>query len=637
METTQRAAILGTAGHIDHGKSALIRALTGTDTDRLPEEKARGISIELGFAFLDLPGDVRVGIVDVPGHERFVKQMLAGAGGMDLVLLVVAADEGVMPQTREHLDIVNLLEIPDGFVVLTKCDLVSDPEWLDVVELDVGEAVEGTVFADKPVIRCSAKTGQGIPDVRAEIEARLHAARFQPRSKETRLPVDRVFTLQGFGTVVTGTLWGGSLSVGDPVRLLPEDIPTRIKSVHVHDTEVRTAHAGQRVAVSLHRVDKSRLSRGDWVVVSDVLRPSHIMDAWFRLLPSRAKPLANRARVRVHIGASETLARLVLLDRDELKPGERAPVQLRLESPAVAERGDHYVVRAYSPMATIGGGVIVLPSAAKRKRHQGDVSAEFRRQAEVSPADRLVDAVRASDTNGLNRKALRETLDVSAEELSRLVEEVRATGAVVGDNRLFARSAEERAEARILDHLDRFHAAHPYAWGSHVGDVKRQLGPDMNALLFDLARERLLAEGRTEEREDLVALSGRVPSLSGAAREEADALLARLTDNGFAPPELHKVVSADAGSDVEDLVGRLVVEGEIVRVSQEFVYAREQIEAVRDRLRTHFAAQPHLSVADAKELLGGLTRKHIVPLLEFCDRSGWTRRDGDGRVKGGGL
>jgi len=632
-----RDAIVGTAGHIDHGKTALIRALTGIDTDRLPEEQKRGISIELGFAFLDLGSGKRAGIVDVPGHERFVRQMLAGAGGMDLVLLVVAADEGVMPQTREHLDIVSLLRVPDGFVVLTKCDLVTDPEWFEVVEADIAAAVVGTPFEGKRVIRCSAKTGEGIDEVRAHIDERLGAARFTVRGKETRLPIDRVFVLQGFGTVVAGTLWGGALAVGDAVTLLPAGIETRIKTVHVHDREVTAGHVGQRVAVSLHRVEKDRVRRGDWLVKSDVLAPSHIMDVRFGLLSGAPAALENRRRVRVHLGASETLGRLVLLDREELAPGEEAPVQIRFETPAVAEAGDRFVVRSYSPMHTIGGGTVVSPRAKKRRRGAGDVEGDFRKLEEGSLLDRLLDLLTAAGPKGETPRNLRAALALSDIGFADLLDEARRGVRVFGDARLFGASALEDLETRIRGELEQHHTAHPALWGQGVGELKAKLSKLADPLLFDLARAQMVAGGDIEERGEQLALAGRPRELPPDALAAAERIEARLRAGGFAPPMTEPLLRELGIARGQDLLARLVFEGRLVVVSPEFVYPAAQVDELAERLRRHFAAHPDLSVAQAKDLFDGVSRKHVVPLLEYCDRRAWTRRVGEGRVRGGAL
>src|SRR5437867_507477 len=362
-----RLAVIGTAGHIDHGKTALVRRLTGVDTDRLPEEKRRGISIDLGFAPLLTPGGVHAGIVDVPGHERFVKNMLAGVGGIDCALLVIAGDEGVMPQTREHLAIVKLLGIARAIVVLTKRDLV-EADWVDLVRRDVRALLAGTPLAEAPIIEFSAVTGAGQAEVLAALDRQLAELPGRLVDDPARLPVDRVFTVEGFGTVVTGTLWRGRVRAGDAVELQPSGRATRVRRVQVHGATVDEARAGQRTAIALHAIEKENVQRGDWIVAAGSLRSSQILDVRFELLPDYPKIWGANQRMRFHLGASEIIGRLVLLEGASLESGHSALAQVRLEKPAVAARGDRFVVRTYSPARTAGGGVVIEPVAAKRRR-----------------------------------------------------------------------------------------------------------------------------------------------------------------------------------------------------------------------------------------------------------------------------
>ncbi|MBI4391738.1 MAG: selenocysteine-specific translation elongation factor, partial [candidate division NC10 bacterium] len=364
--------IVGTAGHIDHGKTSLVKALTGIDTDRLKEEKERGISIELGFAHLTLPDGLRLGIVDVPGHERFVKTMLAGVGGIDLVILVIAADEGIMPQTREHLHICRLLQIPRGLVALTKRDLV-DADWLELVAEEVRTFLKGTFLEGAPVLPVSATTGEGLDALKAALAAL--AAEAEPKRVEGifRLPIDRVFTMKGFGTVITGTLLAGSLKVGDEVVVLPEGLRSRVRRLQVHGETVEQAFAGQRTAVNLPGIEVSAIARGSLLCLPGTLRPSTAMDATLTLLEDAPRPLKNRGRIRFHLGTSELLARAVLLDREELPPGQSAYVHLRLESPGAALPQDRFVIRSYRPAVTVGGGMILDPAPPQRRRKRQEI------------------------------------------------------------------------------------------------------------------------------------------------------------------------------------------------------------------------------------------------------------------------
>ncbi len=368
--------IIGTAGHIDHGKTTLVKALTGVDTDRLKEEKQRGISIDLGFAPFKLPGGQKAAIVDVPGHERFIRHMLAGAFGIDMVLLTIAADEGVMPQTREHMDIIELLGVDKGLVVITKKDLV-DEEWMLLMEEEISEYLKGTILDGAPLMAVSAVTGEGIPDLLAAIEN--IAQQVQERSAEgyARLPIDRVFTIAGFGTVVTGTLWSGKINSGDTLELMPGGLQVKVRNLHVHNDKVNTAYAGQRVAVNLQGIELAEVRRGDLLATPGVLAPSYRIDARLRLLKSSKRSLSNWNRIRFHLGTDETMGRVVLLDRDQLNAGEEALVQLVMEKPVVAYQGDRFVIRYYSPVTTIGGGVVIDPRAPKQKRFREDVLEEL--------------------------------------------------------------------------------------------------------------------------------------------------------------------------------------------------------------------------------------------------------------------
>src|SRR6516162_5637520 len=362
-----RLAVVGTAGHIDHGKTALVRRLTGVDTDRLPEEKKRGISIDLGFAPLVTPGGARVGIVDVPGHERFVQNMLAGVGGVDLVLLVIAADEGVMPQTREHFSIVKLLGVGRGVIVLTKCDLVDD-DWLALVSRDVRTLVAGSLLESAPVVSFSAVTGAGSAELLSALDDQLATLEATADAEPARLPVDRVFTVEGFGTVVTGTLWRGRVRTGDVLELLPRGAEVRVRRVQVHGEPVDEGLAGQRTALALHGVDRDEVTRGDWLVAPGSLKPSRVLDVRFELLADYPREWKADTRVRFHLGAAEVIGRLLLLGSGSLPPGGSSLAQVRLEQPAVAARGDRFVVRSYSPSRTVGGGSVIEPVAERRRR-----------------------------------------------------------------------------------------------------------------------------------------------------------------------------------------------------------------------------------------------------------------------------
>jgi selenocysteine-specific elongation factor len=396
--------VVGTAGHIDHGKTSLVKALTGIDTDRLPEEKARGITIDLGFAFLEEPGELTIEIVDVPGHERFVKNMLAGVGGIDVALLVVAADEGVMPQTREHLAICALLKIRTGLVALTKADLV-DADWLELVRDDVTGLTRGTFLEGAPILPVSAKTGQGLAELRAAMRSLAGAVPGRGTDALPRLPIDRVFTVRGFGTVVTGTLTSGRLAVDDRVEVFPRGATAKIRGLQIHGRTVTEARAGQRTAINFQGLERAAVERGDVVGLAGTLLPTTLLDATLELLPDAPRPLRSRDRIRLHAGTNEIMARVVLLDRASLEPGERAFARFRLEGPLVALPGDHFVVRSYSPMITIGGGTMLDIDPPRVRRKAPALLAHLTLLERGSPEDVVDEHVRNAGAAGVRAVA----------------------------------------------------------------------------------------------------------------------------------------------------------------------------------------------------------------------------------------
>jgi len=630
----RRFAVFGTAGHIDHGKTALVRLLTGVDTDRLKEEKERGISIDLGFASLVLPDGTECGLVDVPGHERFVKNMLAGVGGIDAVLLVIAADEGVMPQTREHLDIIRLLDIHRGVIVLTKSDLV-EAEWLEFVTEEVREYLADGPLAHLPIVPVSSKTGAGRLELLSTLATVLADLPERPSDRPARLPIDRVFSVEGFGTVVTGTLWQGTLRPGDRMMVEPGGIMTRLRSVQVHGHDVEEARAGQRTAVALHGVEKSAIERGHWVVAPDSVTPSFMVDARVHLVADAAKSLKNRQRIRFHLGASEILGRVVLLDREELEPATSAMAQIRLEGPVLAERGDRFVLRSYSPQRAIGGGVIVLPNPVKHQRHDATTVARLEVEAEGGPLERTIQALAeftmAVDSTRVARAAGLEP-ETTGEALDQLAGEGRAWH--LDDGRFLAASTGEQLEARLLDVARAWQSGSPYRWGLARGDLKSQLPKDVDPALFDHLTGRLLAAKKLLERDDRFRADGEPAPLG--ERDAARLLRIReaITAGGYAPPTVKDLETEMAmGGVLVEILTSLTAEGELVKVAADFYYPRARLEAMAAGLQGFFAKRSEMRVADLKDLFG-ISRKHAVPALEYFDRLGVTRRLGDVRVAG---
>jgi len=630
MSEPSRFVILGTAGHIDHGKTALVRLLTGTDTDRLPEEKSRGISIDLGFAHLTLPNGVSCGVVDVPGHERFVKNMLAGACGVDAMMLVIAADEGVMPQTREHLDILDLLGVKRGLVALTKIDLV-DPELLDLAKETVHEYLAERGFAHFPIVPVSAKTGEGKAAVLDTLSRVVSELDERMTSAAARLPVDRAFVVDGFGTVVTGTLWRGQLKPGDHVTLEPGGRSTRLRSVEVHGETVPAAHAGQRTAIALAGVEKASVPRGTWVVAPNTLAPAYMLDVRLRVLADAPKPLAQRQRVRFHLGASELLGRVTLLEGDEIAPGKSGLAQIRLESPAVADKGDRFVLRSYSPARAIAGGVVLVPQAEKRRQHDTEALEDLRRRETGTSSERFLAALDAMELGGEARDVARRAgllEDEARAALTETQDQVRK----VGGHLLISPRSFEHLESRIEKILESSHDANPLKWGLGKGDLKSRLSPQIPGVLLEELLADLSRQGRVSLRADRVRAGASEAVLPDTLKSQVDRTETLLDAGGKSPPFVREL-EEQTGFPVFQILDHLTFEGRVVKVTPDFYISRRHFEDLLGWITESLGAGAEISLADLRETWG-MSRKFSVPFLEHLDREGWTRRAGDVRAKG---
>jgi selenocysteine-specific elongation factor len=622
-----RSLIVGTAGHIDHGKSALVRALTGTDPDRLKEEKERGITIDLGFAHADLGGGVVASFVDVPGHERFVRNMLAGAHGIDVVVLVVAADESVMPQTREHFHICRLLGIPAGVVALTKCD-VADAEMQSLAELEVRELVAGSFLEGAPILRVSAKTGGGLDALKDTLRGLAHASR--PRAAEglLRLPVDRSFSLHGFGTVVTGTLVSGTLAVGEEVEALPSGRRARVRGLQVHGAAVDRVAAGNRTAANVAGVEVADVARGDVLVRPGTLRSTSIVEADVTLLPGE-RPLKDQARVRVHAASAEVLARLRLPEGGPLAPGRTARAQLRMEAPVVVGRGDRLVLRSYSPAVTVGGAVVLDPLAPKRKR------------GGAAPEALAIDSDLASAAAGLVAEAGRAGIDAPtlAARLTVPTAEVEAVMASRADVRVFGREPARYVAASVVGALaraavetvDAFHAAEPLRPTMPREELRGRAFARVPPGVFETVLEDLVRAGELRVAADGVSRARHAVRLSPAEDRARTALLAAAREAGLAGLDAGAVRSA-VGADVkvaDQVVRLLTTEGALRRVGDAVVDA-SRLEALETDVRQRWPPGSRLDVGAFKDLTG-LSRKFVIPLLEYLDRRRVTRRTGADR------
>ena len=626
-----RRVIVGTAGHIDHGKTALVKALTGIDTDRLQEEKERGISIDLGFAHFDLPDGIRVGVVDVPGHERFIKNMLAGAGGVDVVLFVVACDEGVMPQTREHFDIVSLLGVKHAVFALTKSDMV-DRDQVEAVREEVREFLEPTRFKDAPLVPTSVKTGEGLEELRRILEETIRKVEERRIGEAVRLPVDRVFSIAGRGTVVTGTLWSGTIREEDRLEIQPSGKPVRVRSVEVHGEAVKQALAGQRTALGLHGVEKADVERGWCVVSPGDFEASSILDAELLLLRASQRPLETRARIRFHLGASETIGRIFLLDREALAPGERCFAQVRLEAPAVAGFDDAFVVRTYSPARTVGGGRVLDPLARGHKRKDAGV-AEFLAELARGDLARAAEAHIRGAPLGMGPDVLRKKLNCGPSQIASVMRDLAAAGRTVpvpGGSAIHI-EALRTLEARVEDALRAYQTQNRLTWGMPKEEMRERLGsPD--AGLTNWLLGRLEASGRITVRKGAVRAGSAVVDLSPAELRARSLVLEVLKSNLFQPPSEREIaaearIPADAFRKVLSL---LADEGEIVRLEPGIVVHKSAVEEAAARIGAYLKDRGEATASDLKGVLG-TTRKYAVPLLEHLDRMGVTRRKGDKR------
>jgi selenocysteine-specific elongation factor len=626
-----KRVILGTAGHIDHGKTELVRALTGIDTDRLKEEKQRGISIELGFAFLELGDEIRMGIVDVPGHEKFVRHMVAGSGGIDIAALVIALDEGVMPQTVEHLDILSLLDVRMGLVVLTKADLV-DEELAMLAEEDARDAVKGTFLEECPFIRVSSKTGEGIDRLRETLKHLALQVTQRPVHGLLRLPVDRVFTLKGHGTVVTGTLISGTLSTGDEVEILPSGLRTTVRSLESHNRPEEQAFPGERVAVNLRGLEQAQVQRGEVLAHPGQFKPSYIVDVKLRALPRSAIPLNNRRKVRLHHYTSEVEARVILPDMDVLEPGKEIMAQLRAAAPIVPATGDRFVIRALSPSITLGGGVVMNPRAVKLRARSAKFFMELDRSDDAAI---LASLVRSSGINGIGRNELLGLSGFSAKRLDKVLETLRNSRTVIrfdpSDNRMVHSDFYEIIKTRLLERLKAFHAEHPLKEGISKQELRSAL-PGSEKLVKSVM-EFLVAKVEIADQGNVVRLASHKVRLKEEEKDVKDKISEMIVQGRNAPPLFKELVAAGRVDvkQTRNLLGILEKEGRVVRISEELYFSSVFIEETKKRLVDFINREGGLTPSQFHEITGS-SRKYNIPLLEYFDRSRFTMRIGDQRV-----
>ncbi|MDD3853850.1 MAG: selenocysteine-specific translation elongation factor [Syntrophomonadaceae bacterium] len=627
--------IIGTAGHIDHGKTTLVRALTGYDTDRLKEEKQRGISIELGFAPFTLPGGQKAAIVDMPGHERFIRHMLAGAFGIDLVLLTIAADEGIMPQTKEHMNIIELLGVDKGIVVVTKKDLV-DEEWLMMVEDEIEVYLKKSILAAAPIIAVSAATGEGIEELKTQIELLSALVQEKTSSGYARLPIDRVFTVSGFGTVVTGTLWSGQISVGETVELMPLKKQVKIRTIQVHNEKTNVAFAGQRVAVNLQGIELNEIKRGYLLATPGSFTPSFRVDTKLRLLYGSNRTIRNWTRIRFHLGTDEVLGRIVLLDRDELIPGEEAFAQIILEKQIVAHKGDPFVIRYYSPVTTIGGGTIIEPNASKQKRFKEEVLEELTIKEEGSLYEMLLHEMEYSGQDIFTIDDLaRKTGNIPGqiiEEIQQLIEDEQIVD--VKQGQYISQAKIKNINEVINNTLQEYHDKYPLRVGYPKEEMRSKFFSQFSGKVFNAILKYLEEQDCLVSKNNEISLIKHIPTPGEKEKRAINHIVDNLNRQLFNPPGIEEMKSDLAISDTEmsEALVYLINQGQVIRLDGENYFSKVAIEEGKKILGEYFKEEQQLSLATARDLLK-TSRKYALPLVEYYDKIHFTRRIGDMRTR----
>ena len=625
--------IIGTAGHIDHGKTTLIKALTGRNTDRWEEEQRRGITIDLGFTYFDLPGGDRVGIIDVPGHERFINNMVAGVVGMDLVLLVIAADEGIMPQTREHMDILNLLGIEKSIIVLNKCDIV-DEEWLELVEEEVKDELEGTFLEQAPVVKVSAATGEGLEGLVDMIE-KMTRDEVTEKDVQTipRLPVDRAFTISGFGTIITGTLVSGTITKEDTLWMYPVDKECKIRSIQVHGQNRSICQAGQRVAVNLSNVKKKEIRRGCVLAPKNSMKNTDLLDVKLRILDSSVRVLTNHTRLHFFTGTSEILCRAVLLDQEELGPGESGYVQLRLEEEIAVRRGDKFVVRFYSPMETIGGGVILEPNPSVKRRFRQDVIEELEHKESGSTADVIELHVKAHGDTLVTLAELAKLTALSPEEVKEDAEELESKGLVYlfpmrKDTYVWHADSRRGAERTMIEELAAYEEKYPYRYGMKKAEVQGTHFQKVRPNVFDKMLEMLVEDGSIRRVDEFLCTPGyevrkdqtfdRVSGILLDSFRDAGYDFVRYSEIGFSRED--KMVS-------DDILNILLEEEKVVKVTEDMYTLKENMERAKELIQERLMEDPMITIAQVRDMFG-TSRKSAKPILEYMDSIKVTKKTG---------
>jgi len=626
--------VLGTAGHIEHGKTSLIKALTGIETDRLKEEKERGITIELGFAHLELPGGQHLGIIDVPGHEKFVKNMVAGATGIDLVAIVIAADEGVMPQTREHLEICELLKIKHGLIVLTKIDMV-EPDLLDLAREDITEYFSETFLADAPIVEVSSVTGDGIKKL---IQVLDNLAQEIPEKRAGhifRLPADRVFTMKGFGTVITGTTISGKTHTGEEVTIYPQAIDSKIRGIQIHNKEVNEVRAGLRTAINLKGLEKAMVRRGNVLATKDSLRPTYMVDVVLDLLSSAPRKLKNRAKARFHTGTSEIISTVVLLDKDELDKGETCYAQIRLDEPTTVLRNDRYVLRSYSPMRTIGGGEVLNAFPKKKKRFSRAVLSEMKILQTGKSKEVIELFISSGRFQGVGQGELPFLTNISKKRLDEELKALKAQKRIIQYDKersiLIHEEYLKKAKDEILDTIGKYHKKFPLKTGLIKEELRSKIIGADNQKLFNYLVNQLVQEDIIAQEKEVVRLKGHRVTLAHDQEETRKKLEEIYLKSGLKPPYFKDLKDSFSGTTGAEVIEVMLKEGVLVKTKEDLYFHSQAIEKLEDMLINFLKKHGEITTPQLKDITG-VSRKFTIPLIEYFDRTRVTVRVGDSRV-----
>ena len=628
--------IVGTAGHIDHGKTTLIKALTGTDTDRWEEEKKRGITIDLGFAYFDLPNKSRIGIIDVPGHEKFIKNMLAGVIGMDLVLLVIAADEGIMPQTQEHINILNLLGIKNGIVVLTKCDLV-DSEWLELVKEDIKDELKDTFLLNSPMIEVSAVTRQGIDKLIEEIQNMTSNAVERDTNTIPRLPIDRAFTISGFGTVITGTLISGQIKKGDELEIYPINKICKVRNIQVHNLDVDSCYAGQRAAINLSNIKKSELYRGCVIAPINSMKNTMMLDVKINLLKSSKRIVENRSRVHLYTGTSEVLCRIVLLDKEQLTPGESCYAQLRLEEEVAVRRGDKFIIRFYSPMETIGGGEIIEPVPNKKNRADDNLIEGLRVKEKGSHTDVIENIIKENSTIIPSINELAKITAMSIDEINSNVLELEKENKITifklkNENYIWHKSYEKDIENKIVKYIEEFNKKNPYKNGIKKSEIKSKFFSKIKQNVFDEIINNMISNNHLNQNNDFLSVVGfeiKKDDKYNMIKEKIEKL-ASTSEYNFV--KLSQILELDKDKiSTEDILISLMEIGDMIKIADDTFSSSTIINNAKETLVNYLQKNNKISAAEYRDILN-TNRKSAITLLEYFDNCKITKRLENDRV-----